>query len=64
MHEIGQHVPVLPVVTKADTMTCAEAQAYRADVAAKLANPKVRNAKTLLRCERKTTVGIPLRFPV
>lgn len=40
MADISQHVPVLPVITKADTMTIREAVAYRSEVAAKLANPQ------------------------
>lgn len=32
MHELGRVVPIIPVITKADTMTIREAQAYRAHV--------------------------------
>lgn len=39
MYEIGLHVPVVPVVTKADTMTIREAGMYRTEVANKIANP-------------------------
>lgn len=41
MYEIGLHVPVVPVVTKADTMTAKEAEVYRTQVADKIANPMV-----------------------
>jgi hypothetical protein len=39
MHEVGLRVPVVPVVTKADTMTIREAGIYRSEVANKIANP-------------------------
>jgi septin 7 len=34
MHELGRVVPIIPVITKADTMTIREAQVYRAQVGA------------------------------
>lgn len=39
MYEVGKHVPIVPVVTKADTMTIREAGIYRSEVASKIANP-------------------------
>jgi septin 7 len=39
MSEIGKHVPIIPIVTKADTMSSREASTYRSDVATKLSNP-------------------------
>ncbi|KAG1667630.1 hypothetical protein FOA52_001686 [Chlamydomonas sp. UWO 241] len=39
MYEIGLHVPIVPIVTKADTMTIREATMYRAEVANRIANP-------------------------
>lgn len=39
MYELGRHVPVVPIVTKADTMTIREAATYRTEVANKLQNP-------------------------
>ena len=39
MYEVGLRVPIVPVVTKADTMTIREASIYRAEVANKIANP-------------------------
>ncbi|GLC34702.1 hypothetical protein PLESTB_001232400 [Pleodorina starrii] len=41
MFELGKHVPVVPVVTKADTMTIREANTYRTEVANRIANPMV-----------------------
>jgi hypothetical protein len=41
MHELGKHVPVIPVVMKADTMTIGEAAKFRQEVAARLENPRV-----------------------
>ncbi len=41
MYELGCHVPVVPVVTKADTMTIREANTYRTEVANRIANPMV-----------------------
>lgn len=34
MHELGQDVPVIPVITKADTMTIREAQNYKQEARA------------------------------
>lgn len=45
MYEIGLHVPVVPVVTKADTMTIREAGMYRTEVANKIANPMLPGIK-------------------
>ena len=42
MYELGQYVPLVPVITKADTMTIRESNTYRNDVATKLSNPMVR----------------------
>lgn len=39
MHDVGLRVPIVPVVTKADTMTIREAGIYRSEVANKIANP-------------------------
>ena len=39
MYELSRHVPIVPVVTKADTMTIREASLYRQEVANKIANP-------------------------
>ncbi|KXZ43272.1 hypothetical protein GPECTOR_96g738 [Gonium pectorale] len=41
MYELGKYVPVVPVVTKADTMTIREANTYRTEVANRIANPMV-----------------------
>eukprot|EP00798_Chlamydomonas_sp_ICE-L_P028181 gene28181-31277_t len=41
MYELGKVVPVVPVVTKADTMTTQEASNFRTEVANALANPMV-----------------------
>lgn len=48
MYEIGRHVPLVPIVTKADTMTIREAATYRNDVATKLSNPMLPGAPCLL----------------
>ena len=42
MYEVGLRVPVVPVVTKADTMTIREAGIYRSEVANKIANPMLK----------------------
>ncbi|KAK9804973.1 hypothetical protein WJX73_006082 [Symbiochloris irregularis] len=47
MLELGQHVPIVPVVTKADTMTIQEAAKYRREVYMKLKNPYVPGVKAL-----------------
>jgi septin family protein len=36
MHELGKHVPIIPVITKADTMTIREAQNYKQEVFGRL----------------------------
>lgn len=41
MHEMGKHVPIIPVITKADTMTIREAQNYKQEVFGRLQNPNV-----------------------
>lgn len=40
MAELGKVVPILPIVTKADSMTIREAAIYRRDVHRKLQNPQ------------------------
>lgn len=45
MYELGQCVPILPVITKADTMTIREANLYRQEVANKIQNPMVQGIK-------------------
>jgi len=57
MFELGQHVPLVPVITKADTMTIREANSYRNDVATKLSNPMipgVRDKINVFKFERDT----------
>ena len=44
MYEVGLRVPVVPVVTKADTMTIREAGIYRSEVANKIANPMLKGS--------------------
>ena len=39
MAELGRVVPVIPVITKADTMTIREATAYKREVADRLRPP-------------------------
>lgn len=41
MAELGKVVPILPLVTKADSMTIREAAAYRREVYKKLQNPQL-----------------------
>lgn len=41
MAELGKVVPILPLVTKADSMTIREAAAYRREVYRKLQNPQI-----------------------
>jgi septin family protein len=36
MHELGKAVPIIPVITKADTMTIREAQNYKQEVFSRL----------------------------
>lgn len=36
MHELGRHVPIIPVITKADTMTIREAHNYKQEVYGRL----------------------------
>jgi hypothetical protein len=36
MHQLGRLVPIIPVITKADTMTINEAQRFRQEVAGRL----------------------------
>ena len=40
MAELGKVVPILPIVTKSDSMTIREAAIYRRDVHRKLQNPQ------------------------
>lgn len=42
MAELGKVVPILPIVTKSDTMTIREAATYRREVYRKLQNPQLR----------------------
>lgn len=39
MFELGKAVPIIPVITKADTMTIREAQNYKQEVFNRLQNP-------------------------
>lgn len=39
MAELSRHVPIIPVIMKADTMTISEAQRFRQEVVNRLANP-------------------------
>eukprot|EP00192_Tetraselmis_astigmatica_P025058 CAMPEP_0117672562 /NCGR_PEP_ID=MMETSP0804-20121206/13973_1 /TAXON_ID=1074897 /ORGANISM="Tetraselmis astigmatica, Strain CCMP880" /LENGTH=377 /DNA_ID=CAMNT_0005481177 /DNA_START=61 /DNA_END=1194 /DNA_ORIENTATION=- len=39
MYELGQVVPIVPIVTKADTMTIREAEVHRRNVASRLEHP-------------------------
>jgi septin family protein len=39
MHELGKVVPIVPVITKADTMTIREAAIHRHNVFNRLMNP-------------------------
>ena len=41
MAELGKVVPILPIVTKADSMTIREAATYRREVYRKLQNPQL-----------------------
>lgn len=36
MYELGKAVPIIPVITKADTMTIREAQNYKQEVFSRL----------------------------
>uniref|UniRef100_A0A7S0N8F4 Septin-type G domain-containing protein n=1 Tax=Chlamydomonas leiostraca TaxID=1034604 RepID=A0A7S0N8F4_9CHLO len=57
MYEVGRYVPLVPIVTKADTMTIREAAAYRNDVATKLSNPMlpgIRDKINVFKFERDT----------
>ena len=45
MHTISQVVPVVPVVTKSDTMTIREAAMHRANVASRIAHPGIPGLK-------------------
>eukprot|EP00955_Chlamydomonas_euryale_P002849 30173-Chlamydomonas_euryale.AAC.3 len=57
MYDVGLHVPVVPVVTKADTMTIREAATYRHDVANRIANPMlpgIRDKIDIFHFERDT----------
>ncbi|KAK9829836.1 hypothetical protein WJX72_008171 [[Myrmecia] bisecta] len=47
MVELGKVVPILPIITKADTMTIREAAAYRTEVYNKLQNPVTPGCKAL-----------------
>lgn len=39
MAELSKHVPIIPVIMKADTMTIHEAQRFRQEVVNRLQNP-------------------------
>jgi hypothetical protein len=39
MAELSRHVPIIPVIMKADTMTIHEAQRFRQEVVNRLLNP-------------------------
>ena len=41
MAELGKVVPILPIVTKSDSMTIREAAIYRREVHRKLQNPQL-----------------------
>lgn len=41
MAELGRVVPILPIVTKSDSMTIREAATYRREVYRKLQNPQL-----------------------
>ena len=41
MAELGKVVPILPIVTKSDSMTIREAATYRREVYRKLQNPQL-----------------------
>ncbi|KAF5841669.1 septin-like protein [Dunaliella salina] len=45
MFDLGQYVPLVPVITKADTMTIREATSYRNEVDTKLSNPMIPGVK-------------------
>ena len=45
MAELGKVVPILPIVTKADTMSTAEAAKYRREVYNRLQSPGVPGSK-------------------
>ena len=55
MYEVGLRVPVVPVVTKADTMTIREAGIYRSEVANKIANPMLKGQSRAY-----IQIGVPL----
>lgn len=42
MAELSKHVPIIPVIMKADTMTIHEAQRFRQEVVNRLQNPSER----------------------
>jgi hypothetical protein len=52
MYEIGRYVPLVPIVTKADTMSSREAATYRNDVATKLSNPMLPGALRWATCSQ------------
>lgn len=57
MYEVGRYVPLVPVVTKADTMSQREAATYRSEVATKLSNPMlpgIREKINVFKFERDT----------
>lgn len=39
MAELSKHVPIIPVIMKADTMTIHESQRFRQEVVNRLQNP-------------------------
>lgn len=51
MAELSKHVPIIPVIMKADTMTIHEAQRFRQEVVNRLQNPSERPRSY---CQRKS----------
>lgn len=49
MHELGKAVPIIPVITKADTMTIREAQNYKQEVFSRLQVRGARRARARAR---------------
>lgn len=59
MAELSKHVPIIPVIMKADTMTIHEAQRFRQEVVNRLQNPsethgRAHSAQQQKRAARKT----------
>lgn len=49
MHEVGRVVPIIPVITKADTMTIREATIFKQEVFNRLSNPNLRGVRGPIR---------------